>query len=272
MSVLENLPLVGRVFEFLFASVRLLAGFEVDHVTKVFLLFQYVGNGAWCPIVRVIGCLCRSISPHLHRINGRTIHLCFLQLFSDLRWTEALHAPCEDLTDNGCGFIVHNPTSLWIGGVFHVAVGRVGGQILTRFTFLLHNRFDLFIAVLDIELIDDIQERSKVIILLIGAVHTAVHSDETDIVLGKKYFRVKTDFQIISADTTHILCNNNADLIVLDQLNHSFPVGSVEVGTGVTIVHEKLDVAKTLFLCVFFENRLLIDNAVALSCEFIITT
>ena len=29
MSVLENLPLVGRVFEFLFASVRLLAGFEV---------------------------------------------------------------------------------------------------------------------------------------------------------------------------------------------------------------------------------------------------
>ena len=54
-----------------------------------------------------------------------------------------------------------------------------------------------------------------------------------------------------------ILCNDNADLIVLDQLNHSFPVGSVEVGTGVTIVHEKLDVAKTLFLCVFFENRLL---------------
>lgn len=34
MSVLENLPLVWRVFEFLFASVRLLAGFEVDHVTK----------------------------------------------------------------------------------------------------------------------------------------------------------------------------------------------------------------------------------------------
>ena len=44
MSVLENLPLVGRVFEFLFASVRLLAGLEVDHMTKVFLLFQYAGD------------------------------------------------------------------------------------------------------------------------------------------------------------------------------------------------------------------------------------
>ena len=44
MGVLENLPLIGRVFEFLFASVRLLAGLEVDHMTKVFLLFQYAGD------------------------------------------------------------------------------------------------------------------------------------------------------------------------------------------------------------------------------------
>ena len=54
MGILENLPLIGRVFEFLFALVRLLAGFEVDHVTKVFLLFQYAGDGAWCPIVRSV--------------------------------------------------------------------------------------------------------------------------------------------------------------------------------------------------------------------------
>ena len=147
--------------------------------------------------------------------------------------------------------------SLWIVGIFHVAVGRVGGQILTGFAFLLHNRFDLFTAVLDIELVDDIQERSKVVVLLIGAVHTAVHGDETDIVFGEKHFCVETDFQIVSADTAHILGDDNTDLIVLDRLNHSFPIGSVEVGTGVTIVHEKLDVAETLFLCVFFENRLL---------------
>ena len=80
MSVLENLPLVWRVFKFLFASVRLLAGFEVDHVTKIFLLFQYAGDGAWCPIVRIIVGLCRSISSHLHSMNGGAIHLCFLQL------------------------------------------------------------------------------------------------------------------------------------------------------------------------------------------------
>ena len=40
MGILENLPLIGRVFEFLFALVRLLAGFEIDHVTKVFQLTE----------------------------------------------------------------------------------------------------------------------------------------------------------------------------------------------------------------------------------------
>ena len=57
------------------------------------------------------------------------------------------------------------------------------------------------------DVLDDIQERSKIIVLLIGAVHTAVHGDETDIMFGEKHFRVKTDFQIVSSDTAHIfLC------------------------------------------------------------------
>ena len=190
-------------------------------------------------------------------MNRRTIHLCFLQLLGDLGGTEALHTPCEDLTDNGCGFIVHNPMSLWIVGVFHVAVGWVGGQILTGFTFLLHNRFDLFTAVLDIELVDDIQERSKIVVLLIGAVHTAIHGDETDIVFGEKHFRVETDFQIVSTDTAHVLGDDNTDLIVLDQLNHSFPIGSVEIGPAVPVVHEIKRVGESVVIGVLLEDRFL---------------
>ena len=105
--------------------------------------------------------------------------------------------------------------------------------------------------------LDDIKERSKIVILLISAVHSAVHSNETDIMFGEKHFRVETDFQIVSTDTAHILGDDNTDIIILNQLNHSFPIGSVEVGARVTIVREKLDVAETLFLCAFFENRLL---------------
>ena len=42
-------------------------------------------------------------------MNSRTFYLCVLQLLSNLRWAIALHAPCENLTDNGCGF---NPAAV----------------------------------------------------------------------------------------------------------------------------------------------------------------
>lgn len=44
--------------------------------------------------------------------------------------------------------------SLGIIGVFHVAVGWIGGQIFTGFAFLLHGCLDLLAAVLYIELIE----------------------------------------------------------------------------------------------------------------------
>lgn len=103
MGVPENLPLIGRIFKLLFALVRHFAGLEVDHVTKVFHLFQYAGDGAWRPCIRVIGCIGRSLSPHLHPMHSGAIHLCLPQLLGDLRGTEAFHTPCENLTDNGCG-------------------------------------------------------------------------------------------------------------------------------------------------------------------------
>ena len=42
-------------------------------------------------------------------MDGGAIRLCFLQLLGNLRGAEALHTPCEDLTDNGCGF---NPAAV----------------------------------------------------------------------------------------------------------------------------------------------------------------
>lgn len=122
------------------------------------------------------------------------------------------------------------------------------------------------------DVLDDVQERSKIVVLLVGAVHTAVDSDEADIVFGEKHFRVKTDFQIISADTAHVFGNENTYLVVLHHADHALPIGSVEVSPGVAIVHEKLDIAETLFFSVSFENSLSIYNAVAITSKFIVTT
>ena len=107
---------------------------------------------------------------------------------------------------------------------------------------------------------------------MIGSVHTAVHSDETDIVFRKENFRVDADLQIVSADTAHVLGKNDTNFIILHQFNHALPIGSFEVSPGVPVIHEKLDILETLFFSVSFENRLLIDNAVAIACQFIVTT
>ena len=162
--------------------------------------------------------------------------------------------------------------SLGIIGVFHVAVGWIGGQIFTGFAFLLHGCLDLLAAVLYIELIDDVQERRKVVIHLIGTVHTAIDGNEPDIVLREKDLRTETYFQIVSSDSAHAHGKKNTDLVCFYHGDHALPFRTVEVGTGKTVVHEKLDFAETLFFCVFLENRLLIDNAVALSCLLVITT
>ena len=272
MCILENLPLVGRVFEFLFALVRQPAGFEINRVSKVFLFLQYAGNGIGNPTIRVIGRFGGGIATQLHPMNCRTLHLCFFQLVCNLRGTIALHAPSEDLTDNGCGFIINNPMLLRIVGVFHVAIGRIGGQILTGFAFLLHGCLNLFTAVLDVKFVDDIQERSKIVVLLIGAVHTAVYGNETDIVFGEKHLGIDAYLQIVSADTAHVFGEDDTNFIILHQFDHMLPIGSVEVRPGVPVIHEILDISETLVFSIPIENRLLIDNAVAIACKFIVTT
>lgn len=105
--------------------------------------------------------------------------------------------------------------------------------------------------------LDDVQERRKVVIHLIGTVHTAIDGNEPDIVLREKDLRTETYFQIVSSDSAHAHGKKNTDLVCFYHGDHALPFRTVEVGTGKTVVHEKLDFAETLFFCVFLENRLL---------------
>ena len=49
--------------------------------------------------------------------------------------------------------------------------------------------------------VDDIDKRNKLIVLLIGAVHTTVDGDEPDVILGECDLSVHPHFQIITTDT-----------------------------------------------------------------------
>ena len=103
--------------------------------------------------------------------------------------------------------------------------------MLAGFSFQLQGCPHLFAAILDIELIDDIQERSELIVLLIGAVHTAVDSNKPDIVLRECDLGIHSDFQIITTDAAHVLRNDRTDLSLFHQHHHTLPVGSLKVHT-----------------------------------------
>ena len=74
--------------------------------------------------------------------------------------------------------------------------------------------------------VDDIDKRNKLIVLLIGAVHTTVDGDEPDVILGECDLSVHPHFQIITTDAAHILRDDRADFPFIHQRHHALPIRS----------------------------------------------
>ncbi len=123
--------------------------------------------------------------------------------------------------------------------------------MLTGFAFQLQGCPYLFAAVLNIELVYDIQKGSKLVVALVGTVHTAVDCNEADIVLRKCDLCVHSYFQIVTPDPTHVFGYDDTDFSLIYKSHHSLPIRSLEVCTRVSVIHKILDVPKALFLCVF---------------------
>ena len=69
------------------------------------------------------------------------------------------------------------------------------------------------------ELVEEIDEGCEIAALLIGAVHTVVDCDKANIRIREGDFCVETYFEVISAQSAHILDNDCADFSFLD---HSY--------------------------------------------------
>ena len=68
--------------------------------------------------------------------------------------------------------------------VFEVAIGWIGTQRFAGLAFSLEYRADLLAGILGIPFVDNIEERGKITVLLVGAVHSVVDGDEADIRAG----------------------------------------------------------------------------------------
>ena len=107
----------------------------------------------------------------------------------DLRGAIAVHTKLEYFSNHLGGILIHDPAML-ILRIFEVAIGRIGTQRLTGFTLCLEHCSDLLAGVFGIPFVDDIEEGSKIAVLLVGTVHTVIDSDETDICAGQNYLGV----------------------------------------------------------------------------------
>ena len=74
--------------------------------------------------------------------------------------------------------------------------------------------------------------------------------NETDIVLWKCDLSVHSHFQIVTPDPAHIFGYDDAYFALVHKSHHALPIRSLEVRAGVSVIHEILDVPKSLFLCV----------------------
>ena len=166
----------------------------------------------------------------------------------------SFHTPCKDLPDNNRRFFINDPVFRVIR-IFRVAIRRMCCQVLPGLTLLSHSSDDLLAGVLHIELIDDVQKRREVIILLVGAVHTAVDGNEADVVLRKHHLGIEADLKVVATDAAHVLSKDDTDLPRFDQRDHPLPVGTVEVCAGITIVNEELDVLESLLAGIPFKDR-----------------
>lgn len=69
------------------------------------------------------------------------------------------------------------------------------------FAFGFHYSADFLACVFRIPLVDDIEKRGKIIVLLVCAVYAVVDSDKPHAFLHKQDFRIEADFQIVGGQS-----------------------------------------------------------------------
>lgn len=224
-----------------------------------------MGNGAVAPKVRVIVELpSRRVKSHPLCVCRGIFNFALREDIRNLCGAVAVHTKFENFPYHLGSVLIHNPVMLVIG-VLEVAVGRLGTQRFTGLALCFEHRTDFLAGVLSVPFIDNIKERGKITVLLVCTVHTVVDGYEADISAGQNHLGVVAYFEVVSAQSAHILNDNRSDLTFVHQGHKPLPIRSVKVRTAVAIVYEELCVAEAVVICVFLQNGFLVYDGVAVS-------
>lgn len=114
-----------------------------------------------------------------------------------------------------------------------------------------------FAGVLRVPFVDDVQEWCEVTVRLVCAVHSVVDGDESHISIGECDFGVVANLEVVASQSGHVLDDDRCHIAYIYLCNHALEVGSIEVGTAPSIIHEELDVAESVILRVLLQDVLL---------------
>ena len=103
------------------------------------------------------------------------------------------------------------------------------------------------------------------------AVNTIGNSNKADAFFSEQNLCIKAYFQIISADSAHILDDNTFDFSFFNVSSQLLPIRSVKVCAAIPIIGIVSKVRKPLFFGILFKHFLLVYNAVTVSIQFIIS-
>ena len=170
-----------------------------------------------------------------------------------------------------CGsFLVDNPVILILRVLF-VAIDGMGGSVFPRGALDFVGGRYLPGLIPQIPLVHNVQERGKLIAVLILAVHAVGDGNKMNPMLTKEYLGVEARLQIVPACPAHVLHNHPADLSGFNVGNHALPIGTLKVAAGPAIVRIVGDVGVAVLGCIVFEVCFLIQNGVAVAREIIVT-
>jgi len=205
VSILGNYPFIfGALYPFL-VFIRFIRISQSNGPARINRIEKNSFNGCFEPIVGIF----RIRSTVFKTVSDVIISL----------WNGEIHTPhfCCDLTAAASldshaihhfhiiRTVTRNQLCLVIG-IFHISVGSYSRKTVTTLSFHFHNGTYFLGTILCIPFIDDILERSKIVISII-TVNGIIDSNKANIVIRKKHFRIKACLQILSAETGEVfLC------------------------------------------------------------------
>ena len=272
VGVLKNQPVLFGVHHRILILVGLLVRTEVDRMPHIFGLGKDAPDDITTPIIRVGKFLLAFPNTLVlfPEVNSGCFNLIIIEDTGNVIGAFALNGQTEYPADNLGGFLVDIPTVL-ITGHFLVAVdGAVGGR-LARFALYTDSGALFAAQITKIPFVHDIEERRKLITVLVIAVHAVGNRNKVNAMLTEEHFRVKTGLQIISADSAHVLYDHMGDLTGFNICFQLLPCGTIEIAATPTVIGIVLDVRVASLLGIAFEVFFLIDNAVAIANLVIIT-